>query len=181
MSKAKGIIVREQYRNLIGSVFNTDGDLLNHYVSCISICIFPEFRKVVCRYKDASFLNGTGIEATGKSKCHPDDFWNEYIGVLMALTRMRVNLTAKMNRVLCGETKKQWVPNVGDIYYECYFEDGKVCVDGIHWKNSDYDYVQLSDGNVFKTIREARKHGRRSVLNGRRIAKEARRGFTRKN
>lgn len=176
MSKtAERIMKVEEYKELISAVFRVKGGSLNHCLNHIRINVFPHNRKVTCVFED----NDVGISEMGVSVCHPNDVWDEYTGVLVALVRLKISLVATLNKALkkCLYKQKVWVPKIGETYYECYFNDkGSILVDKSVWEDSDYDFVQLSDNNVFRTEREARKHGRRSMFNGRKIAKEVRRG-----
>lgn len=175
---AEKIILKEKYKNIIGCVFNTSGGNLNHYVNHIDISILPECRKVVCSFKDKTLLNGKGLEAMGVAVCHPEDCWNEYTGVLVAMVRMRINLTANMNRALtCNlKKKKRWIPKLGEKYYDAVFNDNNgIETEEMIWTDSDFDFIQLADGNVFRTPRQALKNAKRSMFEGRKIAKEARR------
>ena len=181
MSKmTEDIVGKEKYRELIAVVFEVDGisdrGKLNNYINNLSIYIFPEYRKVVCTLKFK--LNGVYIEASGIAKCNPEDFWNEYTGVLLALTRLRINLSAKIaDKLTCKQNKKRWVPNIGERYYAAYFdEEGKSKVEVCVWSDSEYDFTQLAEDNVFRTEREAMKNAKRHMFEGRKIAKESRRG-----
>ena len=155
----------KEYENLICSIFPD----FDRFGDSIGITIEKPFV-----YADIRDINDN-VLFCGKSKCHPEDKWNEYLGVTIAVTRLRINVNSYVQKKSCENVKKVWVPKLGEKYYDaCFEESSKVFIEESVWTDSLFDFVQLSDGNVFRTEREAKKHLKRSMFNGRKIAKENR-------
>ena len=124
-------------------------------------------------------ISYNGVYAKAEAKCSPQDEWNERTGVLLALTRLRIDLITKMNlkkiNVVC-KSKKVWIPNVGDTYYIPFlhgvcFSKAMTCTSHV-WKGDPVDLIRLSIGNIYRTKREAIKAGKRMVFDGQKLAKE---------
>ena len=107
------------------------------------------------------------IYAEGLAKCSPQDEWDERTGVLLALTRMRINLLAKIKK---AKEKKVWIPKNGEEYHiPCVYSIEM----GVSFLRGDNpDLMRLSVGMVYKTEREAIKAGKRMLFEGRRLIKE---------
>lgn len=121
-----------------------------------------------------------GVYAKAEARCSPQDEWNERTGVLLALTRLRIDLITKMNLKkinVVGKSKKVWIPNVGDTYYIPFlhgvcFSKAMSCTSHF-WKGDPVDLIRLSLGNIYRTKREAIKAGKRMVFDGQKLAKES--------
>ena len=111
----------------------------------------------------------------GMSVCSPEDEWDELIGVTLAVARLKININQYLKKQKKKE-KKAWTPNLGDVYYVPYMDilTREIYANKIVWTDGNLDFIRLSLGNVYRTEREARKAIRRNILNGRHIAKEAR-------
>ena len=124
------------------------------------------------------------IYAEGLAKCSPQDEWDERTGLLLALTRMRINLLAKIKKAKekknGSNEKKVWIPKIGETYYfpfvmpGVYNRDKSVMAIKQTWREDNVDLIRLSIGNVYKTEREAIKAGKRMLFDGRRLIKEVR-------
>ena len=121
-----------------------------------------------------------GIYAYAVARCSPQDEWNERTGILLALTRLRIDLITKMNLKIINvvdKSKKVWIPNVGDTYYVPLLIDScfsKAMSYTSHiWKGDPLDFIRLSLGNIYKTRREAIKAGKRMVFDGQKLVKES--------
>lgn len=119
-----------------------------------------------------------GVYAEAEAKCSPQDEWDERTGILLALTRLRINLIAKMKKKEEKENKsnKRWIPREGEEYYT-YFVSGHVNnllfgAEQYKWHNDTLDILRLARGNVFKTRREAIKAARKLMYEGRKLMKE---------
>lgn len=155
---------KQDYKGLIKSIFPN----------------LPTGNVIVIRVKSPNVLaelrdENNNVLFSGTSKCNPEDRWDEYTGVTLALTRLRINVNSYVQKKSGENVKKVWVPKLGEKYYDaCFEESSKVFIEESVWTDSLFDFVQLSDGNVFRTEREAKKHLKRSMFNGRKIAKENR-------
>lgn len=111
----------------------------------------------------------------GMSVCSPEDEWDELIGVTLAVARLKININQYLKKQKKKE-KKAWTPNLGDVYYVPYMDilTREIYANKIVWTDGNLDFIRLSLGNIYRTEREARKAIRRNILNGRHIAKEAR-------
>lgn len=159
--------MKNKYKELIKSIFPNlpQGN---------TIVVRINYPKIVAEVKDEN----NNVLISGLAKCSPEDRWDEYTGVTLALTRLRININSFIVRK--EKTNKQFVPNVGEVYFFPFIQqykdgsfgepDGKPC----KWVGNDLDLIRLSLGNVYRTKREANKAIRRNVLNGRSIVKEAR-------
>lgn len=119
-----------------------------------------------------------GVYAEAEAKCSLQDEWDERTGILLALTRLRINLIAKMQKKEKKENKsnERWIPKVGEEYY-IYFVAGFepnliVGAEVYEWRNDGVDALRLARGNVFKTKREAIKAARKLMYEGRKLIKE---------
>ena len=112
----------------------------------------------------------------GMSVCSPEDEWDDFIGVTLAIARLKININQYLKKQKKKE-KKVWTPNLGDVYYVPYMDilTRQISANKIVWTDGNLDFIRLSLGNIYRTEREARKAIRRNILNGRHIAKEARR------
>lgn len=112
----------------------------------------------------------------GMSICSPEDEWDDFIGITLAIARLKININQYLNKQKKKE-KKTWTPNLGDVYYVPYMDilTREIYANKIVWTDGNLDFIRLSLGNIYRTEREARKAIRRNILNGRHIAKEARR------
>ena len=117
----------------------------------------------------------------GMSKCSPEDKFDVFIGTMIAIARLKMNVNEhlpKHDKCECG--KKKFVPELGQKYwYFCTASelDGNnltFYAEKVTWNGSELDYLRLGRGNVFATERDARKEARRKYFEGRIIAKEAR-------
>ena len=110
----------------------------------------------------------------GLSECSPDDEWDDFIGLTLALVRLKINVNAYLKRQ--KKKNKTWIPKLGDVYYIPYMDvlTRQIYATKIVWTDGDLDFIRLSLGNIYRTEREARKAIRRNVLNGRHIMKENR-------
>ena len=110
----------------------------------------------------------------GLAECSPEDKWDSSIGLFLALARLKTNI----NTYFCRMKKKEktWIPKLGDVYYIPYMDilTREIYATKIVWTDGDLDFIRLSLGNIYRTEREARKAIRRNILNGRHMAKEAR-------
>lgn len=125
-------------------------------------------------------ISYNGVYAKAEAKCSPQDEWNERTGVLLALTRLRIDLITKMNLKkinVVGKSKKVWTPKVGDTYYSPFLHGqcfSKKMTASCHvWRDLPVDFIRLSLGNIYRTKREAIKAGKRMVFNGQKLAKES--------
>ena len=115
----------------------------------------------------------------GMSKCSPEDTWDDFIGITLAVARLKVNVNAYLKRHDKRE-KKRFVPKFRQQYWVYYTSselDGNnivIYAEKHTWTNSERDYLLLGRGNVFATAREAKKECRRKIFEGRKLAKEAR-------
>ena len=110
----------------------------------------------------------------GLSVCSPEDEWDTFIGLSLALIRLKININAYFKKQ--KKKNKTWIPKLGDVYYIPYMDilTRKIYATKIVWTDGDLDYIRLSLGNIYRTEREARKAVRRNILNGRHIVKEER-------
>ena len=125
-----------------------------------------------------------GLVASAVTKCNPEDTWDETTGVTLCLTRLKIKFNAariKRRKHLAtvfktNKSKKVWIPKKGEPYWCYIFDNGVYYADEFIWGDDDVDFCSLAEGNVFRTQREALKAGRGRIFEGRKIAKEVRRG-----
>jgi hypothetical protein len=111
---------------------------------------------------------------SGLSECSPEDKWDTFIGLTLAIARLKINVNSYIKRQ--KKKIKTWIPKLGDVYYIPYMDilTREVYATKIVWTDGDLDFIRLSLGNIYRTEREARKAIRKNILNGRHIVKEAR-------
>lgn len=81
----------------------------------------------------------------GKAKCHPDDPFNPEIGLRLAIERAH-------------KKGVKWTPAVSDNFYSVDDADGTINKSvniGMSWFKDD---INISLGNCFRTLEEAREH-----------------------
>jgi len=114
---------------------------------------------------------------TGVSKCSPEDRWDEFTGVALALTRLRININSYV-KVQKEKNNHSWIPDVGEIYYTPFLHgsrfDKALTASCHNWQDLPVDFIRLSLGNIYRTKREAIKAGKRMVYEGKRSVKEGR-------
>ena len=116
---------------------------------------------------------------SGMSKCSPEDKWDVFIGTILAIARLKMNVNEYLQKNKKHKNKR-FVPELGQKYWT-YYTASEIDGNGLQfyaekstWTNSELDLLRLGRGNVFATEREARKEAKRKFFEGRIIAKEAR-------
>lgn len=96
-------------------------------------------------YEDGTIKVKDSKGNKGKAKCHPDDPFNPEIGLHLAIERAH-------------KKGVKWTPAVSDNFYSVDDADGTINKSvkiGMSWFKDD---INISLGNCFRTLEEAREH-----------------------